>query len=203
MNITENLLTPNPFSRPGRAVHPIQALVMHWTAAPMQRATETRNYWDGLKNQDAADSNAIYASAHYIIDMDGSILQTLEETEIAYQVGSRKPDPASGKVYTDWARACFGDAVCDPHTIGPNVCTLGIEMEPVDGAGNFTVQTLTSAVELAADILLRHSLDTTGLTTHHEIVGYKDCPRLWVNNPALFTVFKEDVAAKIAALKSS
>ena len=190
MNLTENLLTPNPFSRPGTELHSVLALVMHWTAVPRQTAVQTRQYFEDRKQGTTG-----YGSAHYIVDMDGSIIRCIPEAEVAYHVGSNQLDPASARIYTDWARAKFGDHATDPQSIGPNICTMGIEMEPIDAQGAFTEQTLQAAIELSADICRRYSLDPLAdIATHNLVVGWKDCPRLWVNNPALFTGFKADVA---------
>ena len=160
----------------------------------MQKAIETRNYFENRKlGKDG------YGSAHYIIDCDGSIIRCIPETEVAWHVGSSQVDPASGRIYTDWAREKFGEHRCDPTTVGPNVCTIGIEMEPVDEVGNFTQQTLSAAAELAADICTRLALNPmVDLGTHHMVVGWKDCPRLWTNSPALFEGFKADVRGRMA-----
>jgi N-acetylmuramoyl-L-alanine amidase len=195
MNITENLLTINTFSRPGTPLHSALALIMHWTAVPRQRAIETRQYFEDRKNGTTG-----YGSAHYIIDMDGSIIRCIPESEVAYHVGSNQVDPASGKIYTDWARAKFGVHIDDPQSIGPNICTLGIEMEPIDAPGTFTVQTLDAAGELAADICRRLQLDPlVDLATHHQVVGWKDCPRLWTSQPALVDTFRQDVKSRMVS----
>lgn len=196
MTITENLLTVNPYSRPGTLRSEVQALVMHWTAAPRQLAVVTRDFWEARK-----DGRNGYGSAHYIIGEVGDILRCIPEREVAYHCGvgtldDAHKDPSSGRFYTDWARAHFGEANCQPApSIGPNICTLGIEMEPVDSFGNFTQQTLSAAIELAADICARLGLNPLAdITTHHAIVGWKDCPRLWVNNPFAFDDFRSSVA---------
>ena len=190
MNLTENLLTVNPYSRPGTKRSEVQALIMHWTAAPMQRAFATRNYFEDRKN----GTNG-YGSAHYIVDLDGSIIHCIPESEVAFHVGSEQVDPASGKIYTDWARIHFGESFCQPApSIGPNLCTLGIEMEPLDAAGNFSEQTLAAARELAHDICQRLGLNPSAdIATHNMVVGWKDCPRLWVNHPELLMAFRQDV----------
>jgi N-acetylmuramoyl-L-alanine amidase len=60
--------------------------------------------------------------------------------------------------------------------------------------GDFSEATLASAAELVADILSRNNLTVDAVVTHHEMVGWKDCPRLWTNNPALFEEFKGRVS---------
>jgi N-acetylmuramoyl-L-alanine amidase len=194
MTITESLLTPNPYSRPGTPIGRVQALIMHWTGVPNQPADIVRDFFDNRKN-----GHQNYGSAHYIVGQGGGVIRCIPETEVAYHVGSSQPDPASGRIYTDWARAQFGDAVCDPATIGPNACTLGIEMCVIDPAGNFTEQTKAASVELAADICARLHLNPfSDVSTHHAVVGWKDCPRLWVMQPALLGTFRAEVASMLA-----
>ena len=195
MNLTENLLTVNPFSRPGTQRLPAQALIMHWTAVPLQPAWAVRNFFESRKVGTSG-----YGSAHYIIDPDGSILRCIPESEVAFHVGSDQVDPASGKIYTDWARAKFGDHATNPDSMSPNACTLGIEMCPIDSQGNYTDTTLASAVDLARDICGRFGLNPlVDIATHNMVVGWKDCPRLWVNHPEKLTEFRTAVAGHSAS----
>lgn len=193
MTITESPLTVNLFSRPGRLISPPRALVMHWTGVPGQPAEVVRDFFESRK-----DGRSGYGSAHYIVGLDGAIVRCIPESEVAYHVGSSRPDPASGQIYTDWARAHFGEVICNPATIGPNACTLGIELCTLDAEGNFTPATLAAAQELAADVCRRHELDPyDDVTTHHAIVGWKDCPRLWVSHPELLEAFRIAVKGRV------
>ena len=197
MTIIEQPLTLNRYSRPGTALKGVMALIMHWTATPGQSA---RGVWKYYESDEAAADH--FGSAHYIVDLDGTILHAIPETEVAYHVGSTERDPGSGRIYTNWARAQFGDAFCDPATIGPNAVTLGVEMCVVDNAGNFTEQTLYAATELAADICIRRDLNPfSEVATHNMVVGWKDCPRLWVNHPDLLGDFRSEVASLISKTK--
>lgn len=180
MRVIERLLTPNDYSRPQRKVKEIKAIVMHWTANAGASAMETRNFFEGRKTGMGG-----YGSAHYIIDQCGDIVRCIPEDEVAYHCGSQ--------TYTDWARKRLGERYVT--TLTPNFCTIGIEMCNADDEGNFTEETVKAAAELCADICLRTGLKAADITTHHRIVGWKDCPRLWVNRPDLFEAFKEGVHA--------
>jgi len=168
---------------------------MHWTGVPMQSARAVRQFFEDRK-----EGRFGYGSAHYIVDLDGTILRCIPETEVAYHVGSDKPDPVSGRIYTDLARAEFGPTIDDPaKTIAPNLVTLGIEMCATDAEGHFRDATLSAAIDLAADICIRRDLNPfQHLWTHHGVVGWKDCPRLWTNQPKLFGEFQSQVASAIA-----
>jgi N-acetylmuramoyl-L-alanine amidase len=50
----------------------------------------------------------VWGSAHYIIDLNGDTYHAVPDNEVAYHCGSSQKDPASGRIYTDWARAKFG-----------------------------------------------------------------------------------------------
>jgi N-acetylmuramoyl-L-alanine amidase len=210
MNLTERLLTVNPFSRPGTKRQQIQALIFHWTGKPMQPAIDVRNWFESLKDQKPPEDPELaknwkphYSSAHYDIDQDGSIIRCIPESEIAFHVGSDQIDPASGKIYTDWARAKFGEHATHPDIMSPNACTLGIEMCPLDAEGNFASATLNAAVELARDICSRLGLNPLAdIATHNMVVGWKDCPRLWVNHPENLTEFRAAVAHSASAVEN-
>jgi N-acetylmuramoyl-L-alanine amidase len=187
MKIVENLLTPGKKNRPGYKIRELRALVIHWVEKANQHPLDTRLYWE---------RGDVYGSAHYVIGTDGAGIQTLPEDEVGYHVGSTRIDPASGRIYTDKARALFGENVCD--TAMNNYYSIGIELEHLNMVpGDFSEATLETAAELCAGILKRHNKTTDILTTHHEIVGWKDCPRLWTNNPSLFEAFKLRVKIKL------
>ena len=191
MQIIHDFLTINEYSRPGRNIKEVLGVVLHWTANPTANAKQNRDYFEALKAGAAG-----YASAHYIIDQNGLIIAAVPEYEIAYHCGSSKPDPQSGKVYTDEARRRFGRYASENNS--PNNCTLGVELCPVDSAGNFSDATINSAIELCADICKRYGLDAADLITHNGVVGWKDCPKLWTEKPALFQAFCYSVAEKIS-----
>ncbi|MBO6300830.1 MAG: N-acetylmuramoyl-L-alanine amidase [Ruminiclostridium sp.] len=161
-------------------------IVMHWTANPNATAVQNRNYFESRKN----GTNG-YGSAHYIIGTDGGIVQCVPESEVAYHCGSSQPDPESGRVYTDEARRRFGRYATAGSS--PNHVTIGIELCPTDWAGNFTQATLGAAAELCADICTRHGLAPDDITTHHDVVGWKDCPLLWTRRPELLHEFRNTV----------
>ncbi len=188
MTITQELLTPNDYSRPRKPLRELLGIVIHWTANPHANAEQTRLYFEAKKTGMGG-----YASAHYIIGQKGEILQIIPANEIAYHCGTDKKDPASGKIYTDYARRKFGHYAVHWQTASPNQCTIGIELCPEDEDGNFSDKTIKSAVELCAYLCSRHNLKAEDITTHHDIVGWKDCPRLWTKRPELLEAFRLSV----------
>lgn len=85
--IEEQLLTVNPYSRPGISLNKVNGIVVHYTANPGTGAQANRNYFEGLK-----DSHDAKASSHYVIGLKGEILQCIPTTEIAYASNDRNTD---------------------------------------------------------------------------------------------------------------
>lgn len=187
MQIIHDFLTINEYSRPGKKLREVLGVVLHWTANPAANAKENRDFFESKKTGLGG-----YASAHYIVDQNGLIIAAVPEYEVAYHTGSSQCDPVSGKIYTDEARARFGRYASETNS--PNNCTLGVELCPVNAAGDFSDATIKAAAELCADICTRYKLPASALTTHHNIVGWKDCPKLWTARPALFEAFRATVA---------
>jgi len=188
MKIIEKFLTVNLYNRPGKKLIERMAIILHWVGKPMQPAM---GVWNWFEKDCPADKH--YSSAHYIIDLNGDIYHAVPDNEVAYHCGASQKDPVSGKIYTDWARGKFGRYASSPDINSPNNCTVGIEMCVTDANGNFTPETLNAAVELTAELVRKYNLTVDDIGTHHMVVGWKDCPRLWTRNPALFDEFKERV----------
>ena len=194
MNVIEKYLTVNQFSRSGRRLAACKGIIFHYVGIANQKAIKT---WDYFEKNCPADKH--YSSAHYIIDLNGDIYHAVPNNEIAYHCGSDKPDPASGRIYTDWAREKFGFYAMDPVKASPNYCTLGVEM-CIDAVGNFTPETLKAAVELAVKLLTENNLSLDDIGHHKMVVGWKDCPLPWVKYPLLFEDFKKSVMEKMGVL---
>lgn len=85
--IDEQLLTVNEYSRPGIALGKINGIVVHYTANPGTGAQANRNYFEGLK-----DSHETKVSSHFVIGLNGEIIQCIPTTEIAYASNDRNTD---------------------------------------------------------------------------------------------------------------
>lgn len=191
LRIEEAFIDKNQFSRPGKARPCTLGIVMHWTANPNASAMQNREYFDSKKM--GMDG---YGSAHYIVGQEGQVVQCMPDNEVAYHCGSSDKDPKSGKVYTDYAREKFGKYAIDFEKTSPNWCTVGIEMCPLDWEGRFSAETLDSAAELAASLVKKYGLSVESICTHKMVVGWKDCPKLWSDEPSLFDSFLALVAEK-------
>lgn len=193
MKIERDLLTVNEWSRPGRKLVEVLGIIFHWVGNPETSAQMNRDYFESRKNGKLG-----YGSAHAVIDMDGGVVQTIPDDEVAYHVGSAQLDPMSGRVYTDWARARFGRFAKFPEANSPNNCTIGIEMCHIDWAGHFTSETIKTATDLAVTYCAAYKLDPfTQIGTHFGTVGWKKCPRLWSNQPELLKDFRVEVKRRM------
>ena len=163
MEIIEKYLTKNPFSRPGTQLRGVKGIVIHWVENPMTTAEFNRNYFEGLKNQ-GQTAGAKFGSAHFIIGLQGEVIQCLLENEVGYHVGADK--------YKE-------KAVAELSTY-PNNCTLGIELCHLNWDGEFTSQTLQSCKELILELCERYSLGRNNVYRHFDITG-KGCPRYFLD----------------------
>lgn len=130
------LLTPNEYSRPEIPLEKINGIVVHYTANPGSSAEANRNYFEGLK-----DSGATYASSHFIIGLEGEIIQCIPSKEIAYASNERNED------------------------------TLSIECCHPDESGVFTDATYDSLVDLVAWLCQRFNLQSTDVIRHYDVTG--------------------------------
>lgn len=130
------LLTVNEYSRPGIPLTQVNGIVVHYTANPGTTAQENRNYFEGLK-----DSHITKASSHFIIGMDGEIVQCIPCNEWAYASNERNED------------------------------TISIECCIPDESGKFTQATYDSLVELVSWLCFRYGLTEENLLRHYDITG--------------------------------
>lgn len=85
--IDKQLLTVNPYSRPGDKLKEVNAIVIHYVGNPGTTAKQNRDYFEGLK-----DNHVTSASSHYIIGLKGEILQCVPLDEISYASNNRNKD---------------------------------------------------------------------------------------------------------------
>ncbi len=166
----------------------VKGIVIHYTGTPKQTAAQCRNYFENLKKQAGKKGGTdIFASAHFIVGIDGEIIQAIPVSEMAYHVGAYTYNP---------------DVVARLSRY-PNDCTVGIEMCCTDGKGNFTEETEKAAAELAARLCNMFSLKPeTDLYRHHDVTG-KLCPKLYVEKPERWHTFRCMVTEMLDGLKKA
>ena len=134
--INVELLTPNEWSRPQIALQQINGIVIHYTANPGSTAQQNHDYFEGLK-----DSQSTKASSHFIIGLDGEVIQCIPSSEWAYASNSRNSD------------------------------TLSIECCHPDESGQFTDATYQSLVQLTGWLCHRFGLSSEDVIRHYDVTG--------------------------------
>lgn len=89
-DINVQLLTVNPYSRPGEETDKIKGIVIHYTANPGATAMGNRNYFENLK-----DTKETKVSSNFVVGLDGEIVQCVPTWEIAYASNDRNIDTVS------------------------------------------------------------------------------------------------------------
>ena len=77
--IVQNILPVNEYSRPGIALSEVNGVIVHYTGNPGTTAEQNRSYYKNL-----AETKEAYASSHFVIGIDGKIIQCVPLDEIAY-----------------------------------------------------------------------------------------------------------------------
>ena len=178
--IKKDFLTPNPYSRCGKKLRGVKGIVIHWTGNPGTSAQANRNYFESLKEQTGSEGMR-YASAHFVIGIDGEIIQCLPLDEWAYHVGAKQ--------YVDGTKERLGPI--------PNNCTIGIELCHPDWTGRFTSETWEAAAELTAVLLKRFNLSPDKDVYRHYDITEKVCPKYFVEHGLEWGHFLCDVEKKL------
>lgn len=164
--VEKDYLPVNQWSRPGEPLEKIRGVVIHYVGNPGTSAQANRNYFASL----ASGQEEVYASSHFVVGLEGEVLQCVPLTEIAYASNSRNEDTVSVEV-------------CHP-----------------DEEGRFQQASYDRAVELTAWLCREFSLDPEeDVIRHYDVTG-KDCPRYYVEHPQAWEDFLADVSAALEAL---
>lgn len=135
-DITAELLTPNRYSRPQIVLTEINGIVIHYTADPGATAQNIRDYFESL-----GTSGDRSASSHFVVGLDGEIIQMIPCSEWAYASNSRNSD------------------------------TLSIECCHPDATGVFNDATYQSAVNLTAWLCKAFKVDPDNVIRHYDVTG--------------------------------
>lgn len=147
------LLTPNTHSRPQLPLTQINAIVVHYTANPGSTAQENRDYFENLSDSDGD----VYVSSHFVIGLNGEIIQCIPSSEMSYASNDRNTD------------------------------SIAIECCHPDESGKFTAATYSSLVELTAWLCKAFDLTPDDVIRHYDITGkdcpkyYVENPEAWEN----------------------
>lgn len=130
------LLTVNDYSRPAIPLEQINGIAVHYTANPGATAQQNRDYFENLK-----DSQQTQVSSHFVIGLEGEIIQCIPSSEMSYATNER------------------------------NVDTLSIECCHPDETGKLKKATYNSLVDLTAWLCSRFMLSTDDIIRHYDVTG--------------------------------
>lgn len=134
--IDVQLLDINEYSRPGLESDRINGIVIHYTANPGASAQNNRDYFQNLQYTQERK-----VSSHFIVGLDGEIIQCVPTWEIAYASNERNSD------------------------------TVSIECCHVDDTGKFTDETYRSVIQLTAWLCKKFDLDENDVIRHYDVTG--------------------------------
>ena len=168
--ITPMLLT-NTEARPGTPMPAtdVQYIVVHYTANPGSKAINNRNYFNN------PSANVYGSSSHFIVGLEGEIIQCIPTDEVAYA------------------------------NYPMNYVTISIEVCHPDATGKYNDATYDSLIRLIAWLCGEYHFDETNVIRHydvHRLNGYsheqsKACPKYYVEHTDAWEQLLSDVATAI------
>lgn len=167
--VEKDYLTVNEWSRPGEALEDIAGVVIHYVGNPGTTARANRNYFESL----SSGGPGIYASSHFVVGLEGEVIQCVPLTEIAYASNTRNED------------------------------TVSIEVCHPDEGGEFAPASYNRCVELTAWLCREFRLKPEKDVIRHYDVAGKLCPLYYVENEEAWEGFLADVAAAKAVLEKN
>lgn len=141
INIQTKLLKKNKYSRPGLPLKKVRGIVVHYTANPGTDAMDNRNYFNNLPKTNKGKEQKTYASSHFIIGLEGQIVQCIPLEEMSYASNDRNSD------------------------------TISIECCHPDATGKFNTVTYQALLELTTYLCIKYDLDEGDLLRHYDVTG--------------------------------
>ena len=129
------------------------------------------------------------ASAHYYVDFDGAIWQSVEDKNIAWHCGAKK------YVHPECRNA---------NSLGIELCVRNKGSQAADSKDwYFEDATVQSAIELTKELMAKYNVPADHVIRHYDVTG-KICPNPFVYNHTLHTwdAFKAALTATPAKKKS-
>ena len=148
--ITVELLPPNEYSRSGTPLEEVNGIVIHYVGNPGTTAEQNHSYFENL-----AQTGETYASSHFLVGLDGEIIQNVPLDEIAYCSNQHNED------------------------------TISIECCHPDDSGEFNQATYDSLVRLTRWLMDCYDLKTGQVIRHYDVTGkicpksFVDNPEEW------------------------
>ena len=140
------IIPVNGAARRGKPMKKVTDIAIHYVGNPGTTAQANRNYFAQPDTQ---------VSAHFLVGLDGEVLQNVPLNEVAYCSNQRNDD------------------------------TISIECCHPDDSGEFTSATYESLVRLTRWLMEEYGLDTSQVIRHYDVTGkicpkyFVDYPEKW------------------------
>ncbi len=166
--VLSRLLEISDYSRSGARMSSAKGIVIHEVASPGTSAMEQRNYYNSL-----GTTKANHMSSHFIVDLDGKIVQCIPVNEQALANGARNAD------------------------------TLAIEFCYPSEGGEPSGETYSALVKLTATLVNRFGLTADQIYRHSDISSHSEivCPA-YFQDESLWQSFLGEVMTQAAVMKA-
>ena len=136
--VEQDFIRKNIFSRPDVTITRVNNIVIHYVANPGSSARSNRDYFDSLADQDP-EAGGTSSSSHFVVGLDGEVIQCIPVDEMAYANSPRNSD------------------------------TISIENCHPDETGEFTQATYESLVKLTACLCDQMDLTSADVIRHYDV----------------------------------
>lgn len=160
--IEQDFIRKNIYSRPAVSLKEVNGIVIHYVANPGSTARQNRDYFDSLADQ---TENGDSVSSHFIVGLEGEVIQAVPISEMAYASNYRNSD------------------------------TIAIESCHPDETGKYNPETYDSMVKLTAWLCSELELNPKKDIIRHYDINEKNCPKYFVENEDAWNQFLKDVEA--------
>ncbi|MEE1131917.1 MAG: peptidoglycan recognition family protein [Caryophanon sp.] len=130
--VDQQYITAGYLSRPGRELQAVNDIVIHYVGNPSSTAQQNRDYFDTPTTK---------VSAHFVIGLQGEIIQALPLHEMSLATNWRNRD------------------------------TISIEVTHPDASGQFTKASYDALVRLTAWLLHVSDLPADNVIRHYDVTG--------------------------------
>jgi len=136
LDITQDYLTVSKYNRSGKSLPYVKGVVVHYTANPGSTAKNNRDYFESLST-----THKTRASSHFIIGLEGEVLQLMPLKEMSYASNNRNKD------------------------------TISIECCHEDSTGKFNDATMASLTKLVKALMHTYRLESDDVIRHYDVTG--------------------------------
>ncbi|WP_143322874.1 peptidoglycan recognition family protein [Clostridium sp. HBUAS56010] len=170
MNINKYL---TPYNHTAGKIDRIKYIVIHYVGALGSAKANCKYYAEGNRS----------ASAHYYVDFDGSIWQSVEDKNVAWHCGAKK----------------YNHPECrNANSLGIEMCVRNKDSMASDSKDwYFEDATVQATIELTKKLMDKYGVDENHVIRHYDVTG-KICPNPYVFNHTRHTWrdFKEALKDK-------